>query len=144
MKMNASMLALILFGSLAAVSPTAHASTSFAGTRIVTQPDAHHTKSTKGVLTLDDAAQGLSFADKAQSVVIPYGQITSMRLEQTVDRIRTPFTGRVEHQQFLTLTYGDSAGHPAYAVFQLNGRSYREVVAALEAQTSKRVDRTSY
>jgi hypothetical protein len=143
MKTNASTLALILSVSLAGFTPTAHASTSFAGTRMITQPSANHTKSTKGVLTLDQAAQNVSFADKMQSVNIPYGQITSMRLEQTVDRIRTPFTGRVEHQEFLTLTYGDSTGHQDYAVFQLNSRSYREVVAALEAQTSKRVDWTA-
>jgi hypothetical protein len=133
--------ALVLLGSITAIAPAAHASTSFADARLITQPDPRHTKSTKGTLTLDDSGgHGLTFNEQGQSVAIAYDRISSMRLERSVTRNHVPFSGRVQHSQFLTLQYQDNAGQSEYAVFELKGKYYREVIAALEAKTSKQVE----
>ena len=133
---TASHLSLILGLSLA----SGQAETNFGNTRVITQTDTTHTESEKGILTLDDKAKQVSFTDKdQQSMSIPYSGIESMRFENTIDRIRRPFTNRVSRSQFLTIEYKSAENTPQYAVFKLNNQSYREVLAALETQTSKRV-----
>ncbi len=129
----------LLTGSILSL-PSAHAQVTFANTRFVSQKDARHTESEKGTLTLKSDERNLTFEAKDHSsLVIPYDQITSLALDQSVTRIRTPFTGRVQHDRFLTVIYQGAGSKPGYAVLHLNGRSYRQVVAALEAETSKPV-----
>jgi hypothetical protein len=130
--------------ALALALPAAHADVSFANTRLMTQKDARHIQSRKGTLSLVSATKSLSFeAEGNATVVVPFDQIQSMRLDETVSRIHAPFTGRVDHEEFLTLIYTDAAGKPEYSVFRLNGRTYRETVAALEAETGKPVTQRS-
>ena len=139
MKTNAAFLgSMILMLSLGATA--AHASTAFDGTRLVQHTDASHTKSTKGTLTLDASTQQLSFTDKGQQqLAITYSGINSMRLENTISRLHRPFTHRVGRDEFLTIEY--HAGNDSqYAVFKLDGKSYRELLAALETQTGKQVE----
>lgn len=129
---------------IALALPAAHADVSFANTRLLTQKDARHTQSRKGTLNLMSATKSLSFeADGNNTVVVPFNQIQSMQLDETVSRIHTPFTGRVQHEEFLTLVYADASGKPEYAVFRLDGRSYRGTIAALEAETGKTVAQKS-
>ena len=135
-------LALAVFAALIAITAApAHAATDFDGARLLSQQDAKHTKSVKGTLTLDETAQQISFSGKGQQVVnVPYTGISSMFLENTVDRLHMPFSDRVQREEYLTVQYQTADGKAAYAIFHLNGRSYREVVAALEAQTKKPVE----
>ncbi len=136
---SSSIVSLTLLVALSAIS--AQAATSFGGTRYVKQTDATHTQSTKGTLSLDEGAQQLSFTDKGQQTVsIPYVGIRSMRFENSIDRLRQPFTHRVGRDQFLTVKYQAAENKPEYAIFRLNGRSYREVLAALETRTNKHVE----
>ena len=120
---------------------SAHAATEFGGTRYVTQTDARHTRADKGILRLDLNAQQLTFEDKdRQTVMIPYSGIDSLRSENTIDRLRRPFTNRVGRDHVLTVQYHTTPDQSQYAVFRLNGRSYQEVLAALESQTKKPID----
>ncbi len=132
----ASLAGSVLMMALSVAS--AHAA-DFGNTRYVKQTDAAHTQSTKGTLVLDAASHQMSFTEGSQQgVVIPYAGIDAMRLENTISRLHRPFTQRVGRDEFLTVEY-HAADQPQYAVFKLNGRSYREVLAALETQTGKQV-----
>ncbi len=122
---------------------TAHAAEDYAGTRYIKHVDATHTESVTGTLVLDKSMQQLSFAEQHQpAVVIPYAGIDVMRLDNTISRLRRPFTQRIARDEFLTVEY-HAGNEPQYAVFKLSGKSYREVRAALEAQTGKRIEYNS-
>ncbi len=134
--MTAFSFSLMLGLSLASLQ----AATNFDNTRVVTQSDATHAQSVKGILSLDNRAKQVSFTIKdQQTMLIPYGGIESMRFENTIDRLRRPFTNRVGRSQFLTIEYKTAENTAQYAVFKLNNKSFREVLAALETQTNKRV-----
>ncbi|HLI77882.1 MAG TPA: hypothetical protein VKV02_13130 [Acidobacteriaceae bacterium] len=135
----AALMSALTFGSV-----PAHAADAFNGVRLLSQQDPSHTKAIKGALTLDEASQKLTFhGDDQPAVVVPFASITSMRVDTAITRLRVPFTGRVEEQEFLTLQYDAPNGAHSYAVFRLNGRSYRETVAALESDTGKKVEQTT-
>ncbi len=138
MKRNTALFSgLVLALSLSAAS--AHAAVDFGGARYVRQADAAHTEKTKGTLSLDAGTKQLTFSDKDQQpVVIPYAAINTLRLDNSIARLHRPFTQRVGREEFLTVEYS-SGNAPQYAVFQLNGKSYRELLAALETQTGKQV-----
>jgi hypothetical protein len=136
--MMKSLLSATLLLVTALLTSAAPAPTDFGGARYITQPDAKHTKSTKGTLNLDENTNQLSFREKDQPLfVVSYSDITSMRVEQSLNRLRVPFSHKVQHQEFLTIEYRTAEDKRRFAIFQLNDKSYREVVAALEAQSRK-------
>lgn len=139
---TAAVLSFLSLGSSAfAAGSTDTAQPEFGKVKMISQPDAKHTESTKGVLTFDDANRQAVFNGKdGARLFMPYSEIRSIRLEHNVTRLQVPFVGKVQHSQYLTVQYRGANTAPAYAVFDLNGRSYREIVAALESKSGKQAE----
>jgi hypothetical protein len=105
----------------------------------------------KGSIAFDRDKKTVEFLDEKGAAVvrIPDEKIKSMLYEQTSKPryaeaiLISPFflfTHSKKH--FLTIQFTDSAGQGTFAMIHMDKSNARDIVAAAEADTGKRVERT--
>lgn len=105
----------------------------------------------KGSISFDKDKKVVEFIDeKGTSVVsIPYDQIKSMLYEKTSKPryaeavLLSPlFIFSHSKKHFLTIQYSDTDGQGKFAMIHMDKSNARDILAASEAETGKKVDRT--
>ena len=96
------------------------------------------------IVTADDVF--LEFRCKGKEVYVGYDKINLLEYGQNVDRrimmavvISPLFLLSKRRQHFLTVGYGDKQGKQQALVFQVDKKSIRSVLVALEARTGLKV-----
>jgi hypothetical protein len=105
----------------------------------------------KGTLNFDTNRKAILFLDKhgAESLDIKYDSVKNLLYERTAKPrytegllIAWPLMFTKSKKHYLTLQYEEPAGTGHYAIVHLDKSNYQEILATIEAQTGKRVERT--
>ncbi len=105
----------------------------------------------KGSISFDKDKKIMEFVDeKGTSVIsIPYDQIKSMLYEKTSKPryaeavLLSPFfIFSHSKKHFLTIQYTDTSGQGKFAIIHMDKGNARDILAAAEAETGKKVERT--
>ncbi len=100
----------------------------------------------KGVIDLTSERQ-FAFRSAKGELKIPYDRVNLLEYGQQVDRrvgmaivISPLLLLSKKRQHFLTIGYTDQTGNQHAAVFRVDKRSVRSVLAGLEARTGRKVE----
>ncbi len=100
----------------------------------------------KGTVDLTSERQFAFRSDKGE-LKIPYGRVNLLEYGQQVDRrigmavvISPLFLLSKKRRHFLTIGYTDETGNQHAAVFRVDKRSVRSVLAGLEARTGRKIE----
>ncbi len=145
-------LAILLIGSLLFAPLLAQSTLTYDDAQtIVKPPGQKEGKTIDGNFIIDPGRKELSFKSEkgVDQFNIPYDRVTSLLYERTARPryvsaiLLSPFFLLAKGKKhFLTIQYKDAAGQGQYAIVRLNKKNYQDCLAALEAQTGKKVDRT--
>lgn len=105
----------------------------------------------QGTLKLDSTAKEVQFLSTGGSVPlrVKYEAIKSMLYERAAKPryaaailVSPLFLFSKSKKHYLTIQYTDAVGTGQYALIRLNKGNFREALAAVEAETGKKVERT--
>lgn len=115
-------------------------------------PGEKDAKETDGTFILSPSDRRLMFRAKnggGEAFAIPYDRVTSLLYERTSNpryvsaMLISPLLLLTKGKKhFLTIQYKDGNDQGQYAIVRLDKTNYQDCLAAVEAQTGKRVDRT--
>jgi hypothetical protein len=102
-----------------------------------------------GTLNFDPKAQMMGFASKKVNFELQGPSITNTLYERTSRPryvsgllLAWPLLFTKGKKHFLTIQYKSTSGDGKYAIFHLDKGNYREILAATEATTGKKVERS--
>jgi len=105
----------------------------------------------EGTLVLDPSAKTLRFVGKnsVSQLEVPYSAITSLVYERAAKPryaagllLAWPLLFTKSKKHFLTVQYQPEAGEGQFAVIRLDKKNFQMCLAAIEAQTGRKVERT--
>ncbi len=106
----------------------------------------------KGTLHVDATAKELRFVSGNGTIefAVKHEKIKSILYERTAKPryaagllIAWPLLFTKSKSHYVTVQYDTEEGNPEYAIIKLDKSNYRDALAAVEAQTGKKIDRTA-